>query len=353
MSFFYVASAALASFVGLSWISSSSSKLIYHPHRDYLPVDIEYEKHVVTTADEQTLECWYVGGPAASSGAKSDDIATDSCANAPVEGCVVGGAEGGDGDVGPRDYTIIVYFHGNAGNNSHFVDNAAALCRGCPNTSVFMVEYRGFGNSTGRPSQSGLMKDADAAIAYVNTVIVPRFMTKDTPIRRRPCIVLYGLSLGGAVAIAAADRGFGYTYNVFTGKCSPDERYHGASHNNIHFDGVIVENTFTCISDMTDVITRKILGDSLTASVVSASAGSIIGRQWNSYLSLASVNCPVLFVSGDADELIPPTHMHTLRGFSGHPKSALVNIPGGGHCNTWAVGGNTYITAINKFINSL
>jgi alpha-beta hydrolase superfamily lysophospholipase len=86
--------------------------------------------------------------------------------------------------------TTVLMFHGNAGNIGHRVPIARMLAEsmGC---SVFMLEYRGYGLSTGSPDEQGLMIDAQTALDYLQQ----RAETRDNK------IVIYGQSLGGAVSI--------------------------------------------------------------------------------------------------------------------------------------------------------
>jgi fermentation-respiration switch protein FrsA (DUF1100 family) len=81
-------------------------------------------------------------------------------------------------------------FHGNAGNIGHRVPIARMFIQnmGC---SVFMLEYRGYGLSTGSPDEEGLMIDAQTAYDYLRK----RAETRDND------IVVFGQSLGGAVAV--------------------------------------------------------------------------------------------------------------------------------------------------------
>jgi hypothetical protein len=81
-------------------------------------------------------------------------------------------------------------FHGNAGNIGHRVPIAIKLQEdlGC---NVFMLEYRGYGFSTGTPDEHGLLVDGQTALDYIRK----RADLKDTE------IVVYGQSLGGAVSV--------------------------------------------------------------------------------------------------------------------------------------------------------
>ena len=112
-----------------------------------------------------------------------------------------------------RNVTILM-FHGNAGNIGHRVPIAKVLEEnvGC---NVFMLEYRGYGMSTGIPNEEGLMVDAQTALDYIRN-------REDIKSSR---IVVYGQSLGGAVAIQLVAK---------------NQEAHDVA-------GLMLENTFTSI----------------------------------------------------------------------------------------------------------
>ena len=91
---------------------------------------------------------------------------------------------------GMRKGVTVLMFHGNAGNIGHRVPIARMFVHrmGC---SVLMLEYRGYGLSTGSPDETGLMIDAQTAFDYLRN----RSETRDND------IVVFGQSLGGAVSI--------------------------------------------------------------------------------------------------------------------------------------------------------
>ena len=105
-------------------------------------------------------------------------------------------------------------FHGNAGNIGHRVPIAKVLeeHNGC---NVFMLEYRGYGMSTGAPDEKGIMIDTQTGLDYIRN-------NKETQGTK---IVVYGQSLGGAAAIQLVSR------NQEAGDII----------------GLILENTFTSI----------------------------------------------------------------------------------------------------------
>ena len=117
----------------------------------------------------------------------------------------------------------IIYFHGNAGNLGlrlpMFEDFYFRL--GC---NVIAFDYRGYGDSTGKPNEKGLQQDATALLNYVHDDL------KDfiDPTK----IILFGRSLGGAVATWLAAQ-------TFRG----DSLTNGIR-------GLIIENTFMSIGDL-------------------------------------------------------------------------------------------------------
>jgi uncharacterized protein len=84
---------------------------------------------------------------------------------------------------------VIVFFHGNGGNLGHRASKFRALAR--YGFGLFAVSFRGFGGSSGIPTEAGLL--TDAAAAY------------DAAERRYPGrLVVWGESLGTAMAVATA-----------------------------------------------------------------------------------------------------------------------------------------------------
>ena len=91
---------------------------------------------------------------------------------------------------------VVLYFHGNAGALMNRVDRFRALTG--DGTGLVALSYRGYGGSTGRHSEAGLIADATAAYEFA----IARY-----PAER---IVLFGESLGTGVAVAlAAERKVG------------------------------------------------------------------------------------------------------------------------------------------------
>jgi len=174
----------------------------------------------------------------------------------------------------------VLMFHGNAGNIGHRVPIAHMLSEliGC---SVFMLEYRGYGLSTGSPDEKGLMIDAQTALDYLTN----RHETRNNQ------IVVYGQSLGGAVSIQLVAK------NQASGKIS----------------GLILENTFLSMRKLIPsyvlIVLRIITNDVLTARSVIPPAryvSYLCHQIWPSDAVIPQITeVPVLFLSGLKDEIVP------------------------------------------------
>jgi hypothetical protein len=90
-------------------------------------------------------------------------------------------------------HALVVYFHGNGGNLSVWAPILSDIAR--RGYSVVAFDYRGYGLSTGSPSERGLYRDVDAVIAYAS-----RLRTPPVP------LVYWGRSLGTAMAAYASTR---------------------------------------------------------------------------------------------------------------------------------------------------
>merc|ERR1712013_484129 len=138
------------------------------------------------------------------------------------------------GNAAQRAPTLL-YFHGNAGNIGHRLQNVKGLysALGC---NVALLEYRGYGRSEGSPSEEGLCMDAQAALDYLHT-------REDIASDR---IIIFGRSLGGAVAVDLATR----------------------SQNKEKIAAVLLENTFTSIPDEDEDFDEVLDGDNMGDSRV-------------------------------------------------------------------------------------
>jgi fermentation-respiration switch protein FrsA (DUF1100 family) len=89
----------------------------------------------------------------------------------------------------PEYRRLLIYFHGNAGNIGHRLPDLITLAD--MGLNVLGVGYRGYGRSSGRPSEQGIYADGQAAMDYAVREL--GFQTSD--------IVLFGRSIGSTVAV--------------------------------------------------------------------------------------------------------------------------------------------------------
>ena len=87
---------------------------------------------------------------------------------------------------------VILFCHGNAGNISHRLESIRIFHR--LGLGVFIFDYRGYGQSQGKPSEQGTYQDAEAAWRYLVEEL------KVDPAE----IIVFGRSLGGAIASGLA-----------------------------------------------------------------------------------------------------------------------------------------------------
>lgn len=90
-----------------------------------------------------------------------------------------------------RPLAQILFWHGNGGNLSMWLDVLAGMHE--QNFAVFALDYRGYGKSSGTPSEQGLYRDTEAFVSYFNE----HLRAQGVP------LIFWGRSLGGAVAAYA------------------------------------------------------------------------------------------------------------------------------------------------------
>jgi hypothetical protein len=179
----------------------------------------------------------------------------------------------------------ILYFHGASGNvGTPGYDRAWARFRQL-GFGVLAVDYRGYGASGGRPSEAGLYRDADSAYAYLTGTLHVASAR----------IVIYGYSLGSAVAIDLAGR--------------------------VPAAGLVVEGAFTSIPDR---------GAELYPYVPVRWLARI---RFASIDKIARVSSPKLFIHGQDDAIVPIAHGRRLFAAALPPKEfKMVN---GGHTDAF------------------
>ncbi len=197
----------------------------------------------------------------------------------------------------PGEPTLL-YFHGNGGNvagRHGIIAKFMAAGRG-----ILMMSYRGFGGSTGQPSE--ITNVADARLAF-DALVQEGVQPAD--------IILYGESLGSGVAVQVA-------------LAKPAA-------------GVILDSPYTAVVDR-----AAELYPWLPVSLL------VIDR-YESRRYITAMRRPLLIVHGEADTVIPVAMGRKLYALGNQPKE-LVTLPGAGHNNHDQFGS---FEAINAWIERL
>ncbi|CAE7558906.1 WAV2 [Symbiodinium necroappetens] len=211
-------------------------------------------------------------------------------------------------DSATRSAPTLLFCHANAGNIGLRIPNFEHLIKRLQ-VNVFALDYRGYGQSEGTPSEEGLIEDALCAW---------RWLQKESSAGRIDAeqLFVFGRSLGGAVTIALASE-------LQKRAQQPLPR------------GLILENTFTSISDVVNALFPILAFESLKKR--------FLRIKWESIQRVPDLEVPMLFLTGEKDEMIPPSHSRHLHARA--EKSRLkrqVVFPEGHHNDTWEKGGEEY-----------
>jgi len=198
------------------------SRILYQPLRDYTvtpqAVGADYEAVTLKTADGESLAAWYI--PA-----------------------------------GSEAKWTVLFCHGNAGNISHRLHTLELIHQLGLNCLIF--DYRGYGQSTGRPTEKGTLLDAKAGWDWLvnEKAISPG------------SIIIFGRSLGGSIAAITAAE--------------------------VHPGAVIIESAFTSFDDIARHFYPFLPVRLFTRFT------------YDTRSAVQSLSCPVLIVHSPDDELIP------------------------------------------------
>jgi fermentation-respiration switch protein FrsA (DUF1100 family) len=195
----------------------------------------------------------------------------------------------------------LLICHGNAGNLSQFDRPRHYAGLRALGLNLFAFDYRGYGESQGSPSEPGLYRDAGAAYRYLRE-------QRNVPADR---IVLFGHSLGSAVAIDLASR--------------------------VPAAGLIVEGGFTSALDR---------GQELYPYIP---VRWIAKSRFESRDKIAQITMPKLFLHARRDEVIPLSHGRAL--FDAAPPPKLFVELEGSHGDAFDADSATYYGSIRRFLH--
>ena len=192
----------------------------------------------------------------------------------------------------------VLFFHGNAGNISHRRESVEIFHR--LGLNVFIFDYRGYGNSRGKPSEYGLYVDAMAAWQYL---VQEKSFAKQQ-------IILFGRSLGGAVACNLAAE--------------------------VQPGALILESTFSSARDMANTIFP------IMSSIVP------MRFEFNTENYIKRVTSPLLVVHSTEDDIIPFRQGEKVYQAASQPKY-FVKIHGD-HNSGFLMSQPTYEQALGEFL---
>ena len=242
------------------------AKYVYYPYRDLevtpQNAGLAYEEVRLTTVDDIHIHGWFV----------------------PHE----------------RPRATLLFLHGNGGNISHRLDKLVMYHQ--LGLAIFIIDYRGYGLSAGRPSEQGTYHDAEAAWNY---------LTKDKAVPANG-IIFYGESLGGAVATWLATQ---------------------------HKPGaLILESSFTSIMDM-----GRHYYPWLPIRWISRIKYPKLGR-------IKQIHAPLLIIHSRSDDIVPYAQGRRLYEAANEPKSFLEIT--GDHNNGFMESNGRYLDGIDQFISA-
>ena len=263
---FDVALACLIFYTGmLLLVYFLQDRLLYFPFKDMqatpTAISLPFEEVNLTTSDSEKITAWWI----------------------PAQ----------------NERAVLLFCHGNAGNISHRLDSIDIFNR--LGLSVLIFDYRGYGASTGSPSENGTYLDGEAAWRYLVEV------RKKQPEK----IILFGESLGGAVAAEIASR-------------------HKAG-------GLILMSSFTSIPELAGS-----LYPFLPVKLLSKFRYSTIDK-------IGSITAPKLIIHSPDDEIIPFALGRVLYEKAAQPKQFL-QIKGG-HNEGFLESGELYVQGIKDFLD--
>jgi len=239
-------------------------------------------------------------------------------------------------------YTLV-YFHGNAGNIGHRLENIRDM-HDKLKVNILILDYRGYGDSEdgGGCTQKGFIMDALGTYRFlVESINSGKYAAKTKMSTDR--ILLFGRSIGGAVAIKVMADLLRESLDAGGKGALPLPA------------GLILENTFTALKDMAVQIFPFL-------SVLKwLLAPPLLYDPWDSTDSLAFLTkrhehwCCCL-LSGLQDEIVPPEQMTALHGIlkTRRPKVLkFFRFPLGGHNDTPTKGGAEYWISFSKFMGEV
>jgi hypothetical protein len=256
------------------WLRWSEPRMLYYPVRelDSTPdkLGLKYEDVTLTTSDGIHLNGWFLPAP--------EPPNTNH----------------------PSRITVL-FFHGNAGNISHRFEKLEILRD--LGVDVFIIDYRGYGRSEGKPTEDGTYRDARAAYEYLT----------QTRHGGPKTLVVYGESLGSAVAADLASK--------------------------VEVGGLVLEEAFTSVADV---------GQKMFPFLP---VRWIVRNKYDTLSKMPRIHTPLLILHSRDDEFFDIRHAQRLLAAANEPKQ-LVELRGG-HNDAFLTSAETYRNGLREFLARL
>ena len=254
--------------------SQLEKRFVFFPVAEllYTPNDagLEYEDVRFQTSDGLTLQGWFIpGNPGAASPGASSNV-------------------------------TWLWFHGNGGNLGHRIDELA-LAHHRTGDSIFIFDYRGYGQSEGNPSEKGTYLDSRAAVEYLLS----------RPGVGKSRIIYLGHSLGAAVAVELS-------------LSQPPM-------------AMVLVSPFASVRDMAKL------------TLPFPPAGWLVRNHYDTISRIRQLNVPVLVLHGDLDDIVPVSQGRRLYEAATEPKRFQV-LEGTGHNDTYEADAEQYWGTIEAFL---
>lgn len=192
---------------------------------------------------------------------------------------------------------VVLYLHGNGDNVGGWYAGPVHI-QNHMSINALLIDYRGYGKSTGKPTISGVIKDAFAMYKY----LIDRGYKREN-------ISLYGRSLGGAVALELANK----------------EKVRS----------IVLQSSFTSLRDV-----ARDLYPYVPSFVIE-------NKLLNSASLIKNIHVPVLIGHGSNDEMIPVNHAHRLYELANEPKKLIIQ-KGADHNGVGNYFDDEYLTELRK-----
>ena len=202
---------------------------------------------------------------------------------------------------GEKTNKVMLYLHGNAQNVSTWYLAPVEIQKHVP-VNALLVDYRGYGKSTGKPTIEGVINDAVAMYDY----LIQRGYKAEN-------ISLYGRSIGGAIALELANK--------------------------VKVKSIVLQSTFTSLKDIAKEI-YPVVPETL-----------IKKNYWDSKELIKNIKCPALISHGDKDEIVSVRHSYKLYELANEPKKLII-LKGATHNDISSYLNDEYFKTLREmFIN--